>query len=101
MKHFKNIDENMKLLEETQVAHNKRFNEKISEIEKLISKNISSDSTKTSNLTFEEAITAFKAGKNIRFNDGLTTSTTYGPRKDLCYGFAYSYICQDHWEIVE
>jgi seryl-tRNA synthetase len=56
---------------------------------------------KTTGLTFEQAITAFKAGKKIRFHDGMTESSIYIPNIAHGYGFDYSDICRDHWEIVE
>ena len=56
---------------------------------------------KTSGLTFEEAMTAFKAGKKIRFHDGMSESTTYEPKASWGFGFDYDKIQRDHWEIVE
>lgn len=56
---------------------------------------------KTTGLTFEEAITAFKAGKKIRFHDGMSESSIYIPNNNHGYGFCYSKIIRDHWEIIE
>jgi chromosome segregation ATPase len=59
------------------------------------------DEPKTTGLTFEEAITAFKAGKKIRFHDGMSESTIYVPKAAWGFGFDYNKICRDHWEIVK
>jgi hypothetical protein len=55
---------------------------------------------KTKGLSFEEAIVAFKKGKKIRFNDGVCSYAIYEPKFDMAYGFEYSRIIQDFWEIV-
>lgn len=61
------------------------------------------DESKTTGLTFEEAMTAFKAGKDIKFNDGMSSSNIYEPNPDveLWHGFSYQQILRDHWEIVK
>lgn len=82
----------------TSIGKEKELQEYIDAIatgEKLLSK------IKTTGLTFEEAIVAFKAGKTIRMNDGCVPTIAYDHSPDMDYIFRYADICRDHWEIVE
>lgn len=56
---------------------------------------------KTTGLTFEEAITAFKAGKKIMVRDDRCVSCIYEPISDYVYGFEFSHMLSNNWEIVE
>lgn len=56
---------------------------------------------KTTGLTFEEAITAFKAGKTIAWYISDTPMAIYEPKIGLGYGFEHDHIHSNHWGIVE
>ncbi len=57
---------------------------------------------KTTGLTFEEAIIAFKAGKKIKLIDEFSCAVIYEVihDKDKGYGFQHSHIFSNDWEIV-
>lgn len=101
-----NMETRLKELEEWTRSDEDAIYLRLNKLEKHILFMLSDHKTqvnesKTTGLTFEEAMTAFKSGKKIRFHDGMSVSTIYEPKKPWAFGFGYDEIQRDQWEIVD